>query len=205
MNILLTSFAPFGGDRLNASLEVMNALPDRIGDVELTKLCLPVSFRTAPGLAIDAAERLRPDAIVCLGQAGGRECITPERVAVNLMDAAQQDNDGFHPVDLPVVPNAPAAFFSALPVKSMVAAMRQADVPARLSDTAGTYVCNSLMYAMLHWAHARGRDIPCGFIHIPYLEEQQRVDGTPALKKETAVRGIAACLGTLDSAANRTI
>ena len=199
MNILLTSFVPFGGDRLNASLEVMNALPDRIGDTHLTKLCLPVSFRAAPGLAIDAAERLRPDAIVCLGQAGGRGCITPERVAVNLMDAAMPDNDGFQPADLPVVPNAPAAFFSTLPVRSMVEAMQQAGAPAGLSDTAGTYVCNSLMYAMLHWTHMGGRDIPCGFIHLPYLEEQHRADGIPALKKETAVRGIAACLRALDS------
>ena len=197
MNILLTSFCPFGGDLLNASLEVMEALPNEIAGIALTKLCLPVSFQAAADLAIDAAERLRPNAIVCLGQAGGRDCITPERVAVNLMDAAIPDSDGFQPADLPVAPNAPAAYFSTLPVKIMVEEMQKIGVPARLSDTAGTYVCNSLMYSLLHWAHTRGLSVPCGFIHLPYLEEQQRAEGTPALKKEAAVSGIVACLRAL--------
>lgn len=191
MNILITAFSPFGGELLNASQEVLDALPERIGDMALTKLCLPVSFLRAPELAIEAAERLRPDAIVCLGQAGGRDCVTPERVAVNLMDAASPDNDGFQPVDLPVMPDAPNAFFSTLPVKAMVAAMQQTDVPAKLSETAGTYVCNTLMYRMLHWA--QGASIPCGFIHIPYLTEQHGAEA-PALPKESVAAGIKACL-----------
>lgn len=199
MNILLTSFGPFGGDRMNASQEVADALPDRIGSIRITKLCLPVSFRTASGIAVDAAERLRPDAVVCLGQAGGRDCITPERVAVNLMDAALPDNDGFQPADLPVIRDAPAAYFSTLPVKSMVEEMQKGGVPAKLSNTAGTYVCNSLMYAMLHWTHACGHTVPCGFIHVPYLDEQQQGEGTPALQKETAVNGIITCLRVLVS------
>lgn len=96
MIILITSFASFGGDELNASQEVRNALPDRIGGAIIETLCLPVVFGRAAELAIDAAERLRPDAILCLGQAGGREFITPERVAVNIMDAVQPDIDGFN-------------------------------------------------------------------------------------------------------------
>lgn len=197
MHILLTAFSPFGGDRMNASQEVMDALPERIGDMRITKLCLPVSFRTAAALAIDAAGKLRPDAIVCLGQAGGRDCVTPERVAVNLMDAAIPDNDGFRPVDLPAVPDGPAAYFSTLPVKAMVEALQKAGAPARLSNTAGTYVCNCLMFRMLHWIHTDGPAIPCGFVHLPYLDEQDRREGTPALQKEIAVTGILACLRVL--------
>ena len=193
MPILVTAFTPFGGDALNASQEILNALPATLGGVRLEKRLLPVSFRSAPRLALEAAERLRPDAIVCLGQAGGRDAVTPERVAVNLMDAAMPDNDGFQPVDEPIFPDGPAACFSTLPVKAMVEAMQRLAVPARLSDTAGTYVCNCLMYAMLH----RMREPPCGFIHVPYLTEQGKGETVPSLPKETALRGITACLQTL--------
>ena len=193
MPILVTAFTPFGGDALNASQEILNALPATLGGVRLEKFLLPVSFRAAPRLALEAAERLRPEAIVCLGQAGGRDAVTPERVAVNLMDASMPDNDGFQPVDEPVIPNAPAAYFSALPVKAMVEAMQRIGVPARLSNTAGTYVCNALMFAMLH----QTKDIPCGFIHVPYLTEQGKGETAPSLPKETILRGAAACLQIL--------
>ena len=191
MPILVTAFTPFGGDALNASQEILNALPATLGGVRLEKRLLPVSFRSAPRLALEAAERLRPEAIVCLGQAGGRDAVTPERVAVNLMDAKIPDNDGFQPVDEPVIPNAPAAYFSALPVKAMVEAMQRIGVPARLSNTAGTYVCNALMYAVLH----QTKDVPCGFIHVPYLTGQGKGE-TPSLSKECVLRGITACLQT---------
>lgn len=192
MGILVTAFTPFGGDTLNASQEILNVLPDALGGVWLEKLLLPVSFRAAPGLALETAKALRPEAIVCLGQAGGRDAVTPERVAVNLMDAAISDHDGFQPVDAPIVPDGPAAYFSALPVKAMVAAMQRSEVPARLSNTAGTYVCNCLMYSMLHRIHA----IPCGFIHLPYLAEQGKGE-MPSISKECALRGVIACLQTL--------
>ncbi len=193
MPILVTAFEPFGGDALNASQEILNALPATLGGVRLEKRCLPVSFFAASVIAVEAAAALRPDAIVCLGQAGGRDAVTPERVAVNLMDAKIPDNDGFQPVDQPVIPNAPAAYFSTLPVKAMVDHMQCAGVPARLSDSAGSYVCNALMFAMLH----RMREIPCGFIHIPYLTEQGKGETIPSLPKETVLRGITACLRTL--------
>ena len=194
MPILVTAFTPFGGDALNASQEILNALPETLGGVRLEKRLLPVSFRFAPRLALEAAERLRPEAIVCLGQAGGRDAVTPERVAVNLMDAKIPDNDGFQPVDQPVIPNAPAAYFSTLPVKAMVDHMQGVGVPARLSDSAGSYVCNALMFAMLH----RMREIPCGFIHVPYLTEQGKGETIPSLPRETVLRGITICLQTLE-------
>ena len=193
MPILVTAFEPFGGDALNASQEILNALPATLGGVRLEKRLLPVTFYAASVFAVETAAALRPDAIVCLGQAGGRDAVTPERVAVNLMDAKIPDNDGFQPVDQPVIPNAPAAYFSALPVKAMVEAMQRVDAPARLSDTAGTYVCNALMYAMLH----QTKDVPCGFIHVPYLTEQGKGETAPSLPKETVLRGITACLQTL--------
>ena len=193
MPILVTAFEPFGGDALNASQEILNALPETLGGVRLEKRLLPVSFRASSRLALEAAERLRPEAIVCLGQAGGRDVVTPERVAVNLMDAAISDSDGFQPVDEPVIPNAPAAYFSTLPVKAMVEAMQRVGVPARLSNSAGTYVCNALMFAMLH----QTKDIPCGFIHVPYLTEQGKGETAPSLPKEIILRGAAACLQIL--------
>ena len=193
MPILVTAFEPFGGDALNASQEILNALPATIGGVRLEKRLLPVTFFAASIIAVEAAAALRPDAIVCLGQAGGRDAVTPERVAVNHMDAKIPDNDGFQPVDQPVIPNAPAAYFSTLPVKAMVDHMQGVGVPARLSDSAGTYVCNALMFAMLH----RMREIPCGFIHVPYLTEQGKGETIPSLPKETVLRGITACLRTL--------
>ena len=192
MPILVTAFTPFGGDALNASQEILNALPETLGGVRLEKRLLPVSFRSAPRIALEAAERLCPETIVCLGQAAGRDAVTPERVAVNLMDAAMPDNDGFQPVDEPVIPNAPAAYFSTLPVKAMVEAMQRLEVPARLSNTAGTYVCNALMYVMLR----QTKDVPCGFIHVPYLTGQGKKE-TPSLSKECVLRGIAACLQTI--------
>lgn len=197
MTILLTSFAPFGGDARNASQEVMNALPDRIGGAKIEKLCLPVAFGRAGELAAAQAELLRPDAVVCLGQAGGRAAITPERVAINVMDASMPDNDGAQPVDEPVIPGGPAAYFSTLPIREMAAAMRAAGAPAQISNTAGTYVCNSVMYAVLHWMHTRRPGLPCGFIHLPYLELQPRAEGVPAIALETAAAALTAALRLL--------
>ncbi len=197
MTILLTAFAPFGGDSRNASQEVLNALPDRIGGMELQKLCLPVVFGRVGEMAIEAAENLRPDALVCLGQAGGRTEVTPERVAINLMDGRIADNNGFQPVDVPIAPDGPAAYFSTLPIRAMVKAMESSGVPARISNTAGTYVCNDLMYRALRWADRNRPGLPCGFIHVPYLDVQEPDEGVPTLPKEAVVRAIAAGLAAL--------
>jgi len=203
MTILLTSFSPFGGDELNASQEVMNALPDQIGDAVIEKLCLPVVFLRSAELTIKAAERLRPDAIVCLGQAGGRAFITPERVAVHLMDAAILDNDNYQPEDVPIIPNGPAAYFSTLPIKAIAAAMQETGVPAQISNSAGTYVCNSLMYSVLHYTAAHRPEVPCGFIHVPYLDIQTRDESVPALPKDYIVRAITAALRILTDKQNK--
>ncbi len=193
MTILITAFDAFGGQSRNASQEVLEALPESLGGERLAKRRLPTVFAEAGTLARQAMLRLRPDAVVCLGQAGGRDAVTPERVAVNVMDAASPDNAGCQPVDEPVIPGGPAAYFSTLPVKAMVRAIREAGVPAQLSNTAGTYVCNSLMYSVLDCASRELPGLACGFVHLPYLAGQ----GEPSLPKEDLIRAVTAALEVL--------
>ena len=188
MTVLLTAFDPFGGESTNASQQVLEALPDRAAGAELAKLLLPTAFRAAGEEAVDAAERIRPDCILSLGQAAGRKALTPERVAVNLMDARIPDNAGFQPKDEPVVPGGPAAYFSTLPVKAMVKAIAEAGVPAQASLSAGSFVCNSLMYTLLHWAAVRAPEVRCGFMHLPLLAD---------LGQEQALRGLLAAMEVL--------
>lgn len=167
MKLLITAFDAFGGDEDNISQTVLEALPARVGESEVCKLLLPTVFSLAAQRAIAAAEALEADAIVCLGQAAGRSAITPERVAVNRMDAALPDNAGRQPNGEPIEADGPEICFSTLPNETMVKAILAQGVPAALSDSAGTFVCNSLMYAMLRWTARQGRAIPCGFVHLP--------------------------------------
>ena len=187
--VLVTAFDPFGGEGVNASQRVLEALPDRPEGLVLAKLLLPTTFAGAPELAICRAQELRPSAILCLGQAAGRTAVTPERAALNIMDARIPDNAGAQPVDVPIDPAGPAAYFSTLPVKALAAAVREAGVPAAVSNSAGTFVCNSLMYSMLHYAASRSPGLPCGFIHVPGPED--------GLSREEMTQGIAAALAAL--------
>ena len=189
MTILLTAFDAFGGDADNISECLLRALPDRLGDASLAKLLLPTVFGEAAARAVAAAERLRPDAIVCLGQAAGRRAVTPERVAINLMDASRPDNAGLEPHEEPIEPGGPAACFSTLPLRAMVEAVCAEGVPAQISNTAGTFVCNSLMYAMLRWTERNAPALPCGFVHLP------RPDA--GLSREDLQRGLCAALRVL--------
>ena len=191
MKILLTAFDPFGGDAYNASAEILAALPDTLGGAVIEKAVVPTSFARCAAEAAARIEACSPDAVLCLGQAAGRDALTPERVAINIMDARIPDNDGFCPRDLPIAPDGPAAYFSTLPLRAMLAAMESAGVGAKLSDTAGTFVCNCLMYSLLHRAAVLGPAIPCGFLHVPRLIG--RGDGPgPAVDFSLAVRGVAA-------------
>ena len=159
MNLLITGFAPFGRETVNPSYEAVKLLPDHIGGIKITKAEMPVSF-AASGPALKAAmARHRPDAVLCVGQAGGYSKLALERVAINLQDASLADNDGAQPVDQPVVPHGPAAYFSTLPVKKMAAALQEGGIPAFLSYSAGTYVCNHLLYTLLHFLHTEAPSI----------------------------------------------
>lgn len=172
MEILVTGFEPFGGESVNPSWEAVRLLPEELGGARVRRLCLPVTGESAVALIRDALRERPADLVVAVGQAGGRFGVTPERVAINLDDYRIPDNDGAQPIDLPIEPDGPAAYFSTLPVKAMVQAIREAGYPASLSDSAGTYVCNHVMYGVLsllarEYPGARG-----GFIHVPYSTAQ---------------------------------
>jgi pyroglutamyl-peptidase len=172
--VLVTAFEPFGGEVVNPSLEAMHRLtlaplPD---DVQLATQSLPVVYGDALDVLRRAVERHDPNIVVATGQAGGRFDVTPERVAVNLDDAPAADNAGNAPLDAPVVAGAPAAYFSSLPVKAIAAALREAGIPASVSHTAGTYVCNHVFYGLMHLLATERPQTRGGFVHVPFAHEQ---------------------------------
>ncbi len=185
--LLITGFEPFGKDEVNPSWEAVSRLEDIIGDYELTKLRVPVIFGTAAEQVLSAAETLAPDMILCIGQAGRRKAVTPERVAIHLRDASMKDNAGNQPMDEPVAPEGPAAYFASVPVRKMVNAVKGNNIPCEFSYSAGTYVCNDLFYTLRH--HYNGTETGVGFIHVPYLPEQAP-EGAFSMPLETIVRAL---------------
>ncbi len=151
MKILLTAFEPFGGEAINPAQEAVNAIPERVAGARIVKLAVPTVFGRSIETVYEAMKRERPDAVLCVGQAGGRAELTVERVAINLIDAEIPDNEGLQPRDTPVFPDGPAAYFASLPVRAMAESIKGAGVPARISYTAGTFVCNQLMYGVLYY------------------------------------------------------
>jgi pyroglutamyl-peptidase len=195
--MLVTGFEPFGGERSNPSWEVAVMLPHTIAGLRVERCRVPCEFGRAIEVVADAIERLEPELVLCLGQAGGRSRLGVERVAINVDDARAPDNAGAQPIDAPIAVDGPPAYFATLPVKAMVAAMRQVGAPAELSNTAGTYVCNHLMYGVLHFIAASGRAARAGFVHVPY-SESQAIDkpGVASMALGTMARGIEAALVT---------
>lgn len=192
--ILVTAFDAFGGEDINPSLEIARNLPNRIGSARIIAAQVPTIFGKAAQTVREYIEQNQPDAVVCLGQAGGRVGISPERVAINLIDAPIADNAGALLSDAPINPHGPAAHFSTLPVKAMVTAIRAKNIPAELSNTAGTFVCNYLMYSVLDYLDAESLDIPAGFIHVPFIPGQNK---EPALPLDDMLTGIVAAIETL--------
>jgi pyroglutamyl-peptidase len=193
--VLLTGFAPFGGDAVNPSwLAVRRLAAERAGQVRAVEL--PTVFGSSVTALAAAIERHRPRLVVCVGQAGGRPAITPERVAINVDDARIPDNEGHRPVDTPVVADGPAAYFSGLPVKACVAALRRAGIPAALSQTAGTFVCNHLFYGLMHELATRWPGVRGGFVHVPYAPEQVPQGTEPSLPVEIISRGLGIIVDT---------
>jgi pyroglutamyl-peptidase len=189
--ILLTGFDPFGGETINPSWEAARALHGRrIGGHRVVARQIPTEFAASLRLLKAALRETAPAIVLGVGQAGGRAQLSLERVAINLQDARIPDNAGAQPIDEPVIAGAPAAYFSTLPLKAMLAALHEAGVPAALSQTAGTYVCNHLAYAMLHWT-ARKRGVRAGFIHIPWLPLQAASrHGAASMALGEMVRGL---------------
>ena len=188
MKILLTGFDPFDREKVNPAFEAVKLLPDTIAGAQIVKLEVPTQFvRASEALEAAMAEH-KPDVVICVGQAGGRAAITPEKVAINLMDGRIPDNAGYQPVDVPIRADGPAAYFATLPVKAMVQRMQDAGIPAAVSYTAGTYVCNHLYYTLLS-QNRRG----C-FIHVPYSAEQAEGTDRPCLEIAQMTRGILAAI-----------
>lgn len=184
--VLITGFEPFGGETVNPSWEVVSRLDNAmIVGCRVVARQLPCVFGESLRVLNAAIDTLAPTLVLAIGQAGGRPDITVERVAINIDDARIPDNQGQQPVDTPIVAGGPAAWFSSLPIKAIVNAMREAGVPASISQTAGTFVCNHVMYGLLHKLHAH-TDVKGGFIHIPYLPAQAAAHpGAASMAAET--------------------
>ena len=185
--LLITGFDPFGGETINPSWEAVRLLPERIGEYDLTKLQIPTEFSRASEAVLMAAEALQPDAILCVGQAGGRAGITPEVVGINLREARIPDNGGAQPANEPVVKNGPAAYFATLPVREMVKALSDRGIPASLSYSAGAFVCNDVLYSVLH--RYSGTRTMVGFVHVPFLPEQAK-EGVASMALETIAEAL---------------
>lgn len=193
--ILLTGFEPFGGDPVNPSLLIARALDGEVvAGARVVAVELPCVFHRALSALDEALARTRPVLAVALGLAAGREGLSIERVAINVDDARIADNAGEQPVDEPIAPGGPAAWFSTLPIKAMAAELNAAGVPASVSQTAGTFVCNHVFYGLQQ--RLAGTGVRSGFIHVPLLPEQaDRYPGKPVLALAEQVRGIRLALG----------
>lgn len=202
--VLLGGFEPFHGERRNPSLEVARALEgELIGGLRVCTIELPVVYGRATRRIVEAIDRVQPAAVVGLGQAGGRPVITLERIAVNLADGPRPDNAGRRAVDRPVIAAGPDGYFARLPLRDIVRALARRGVPATLSLSAGSFICNAVMYAALH--HLRRRpQVPCGFIHLPYDTRQaMRHLREPSMSLELMIDAVRAAIEVIGTTRKR--
>ena len=191
MKALVTGFDPFGGDEVNPSSLAVGKLKKHVGNIVVHTAELPTSYARSAEVLRAAIAKAKPDIVLCVGQAGGRTELCLERVAINIQDARIRDNDGKQPIDKPVVVDGPAAHFTTLPIKACVAEMRKAGLPAAVSNTAGTFVCNHIFYALMDIAASHPLPMRGGFLHIPYVPDQAaRLGGAPSMSVGDIVRGI---------------
>ena len=189
--LLVTGFDPFGGATVNPSWEVVARLPERIGNWKLCKLQIPTVFGLAAETVLQKAAEIHAAAILCLGVAVGRSAVTPERIGINVRSARIPDNRGNQPTQEPVIPMGADGLFSTMDVRAMAAAIENAGLPGAVSNTAGTFVCNDVLYTLLH--HYQRTNIKAGFIHVPQLPEQ----GEPSLPLEATIRAVTAAIEVL--------
>lgn len=172
MKVLVTGFDPFGGESINPAWEAVKVIKDEIAGAEVVTMQIP----TVVGKSIEKIHskmvEINPDIVIAVGQAGGRFGVTPERVAINVTDARIPDNEGNQPIDEPIFADGDTAYFSNLPVKAMVQAIKDAGYPASLSNTAGTYICNHVMYGILYYIQKEFPHVRGGFIHVPFAASQ---------------------------------
>lgn len=189
--LLITGFDPFGGESVNPSWEAVKGLPEKIGDYEVHKLEIPTVFGLAAQMVLETAAEVGPDVILCIGQAGGRAAVTPERIGINVRSARIADNAGNQPLEEPVVSGGPDGILATVPVVKMVQAIESAGLPGAVSNTAGTFVCNDTLYTLLH--HYAGTPVRVGFVHVPYIPQQ----GTPNLPLERITQALTAAISAL--------
>lgn len=172
MKILVTGFDPFGGEPTNPAWETVRRLPDEVAGAQIIKVQIPTVFGKSADVTRAAIIEHDPDFIVSVGQAGGRYSVNPERIAINIDDGRIEDNEGYQPIDTPIKADGAPAYFSTLPIKAMVTAMQNAGIPAAVSNTAGTYVCNHIMYQVRYMCEHEFPGKRSGFVHVPYLPSQ---------------------------------
>ncbi len=202
--VLLTGFEAFGHTPINPAEQVARALDGTlVDDAKIVARVVPNVFFKAIEVVRTAIEDLQPDIVLMLGEYGGRAVITVERIAHNLNDSTRYrlaDNDGIALQDRPTVPGGPVAYYSTLPIRAMVKAMRAAGVPADISDTPGTFCCNHLMYGILHYVATTDQTLRAGWIHLPYLPSTAALEenlGAPSMSTETSTAGVAAAIGAI--------
>lgn len=193
-HLLITGFDPFGGETVNPAWEAVSRLPDTIGGFRLTKLQIPTVFGIAADTVLAAARADAPDVILCVGLAAGRDAVTPERIAINIASAKKPDNAGNMPQESPILPGEPDGIFSTVPVSAMADAITAAGLPGRVSNTAGTFVCNDTLYRLLH--HYADTPVRVGFVHVPQLP-QQAGDGAPSMALGDMIAALTAAIGIL--------
>lgn len=195
MKILVTGFDPFGGEPINPAIETVKRLPDTIAGAEIIKLEIPTVCHKSLRVIDEAISKFDPDVILSIGQAGGRPDITVERIGINVDDCRIPDNEGNQIIDEPVYPDGPAAYFVTLPIKAMVKKVQEKGIPASVSNTAGTFVCNHVTYGVCHLVATKYPGKRSGFIHIPFLPSQV-VDkkNMPSMSQDMLVEGIIAAI-----------
>lgn len=195
MKVLITGFDPFGGESINPALEAVKKLPDNISGSEIIKIEIPTVFRKSLEKIEENIIKHNPDIVISIGQAGGRFGITPERIAINIDDARIPDNESKQPIDLPIFEDGENAYFTTLPIKAMVEEMKKGEIPCSVSNTAGTFVCNHVMYGILYMAAKKYPNIKGGFIHVPYIPSQV-LDKTnmPCMSIDDITKGLELCI-----------
>lgn len=195
MKVLITGFDPFGGESINPALEAVKKLPDTIAGAEVIKLEIPTVFKKSLEKIEENIIKHNPDIVISVGQAGGRFGVTPERVAINMDDARIKDNEGNQPIDESVFADGDTAYFTNLPIKAMVKEMQEGGIPASVSNTAGTFVCNHVMYGILYMAQKKYTNIKGGFIHVPYIPQQVVAKpNMPSMSLEDISKGLELCI-----------
>lgn len=196
MKVLITGFDPFGKETINPAIEAVKLLPEKIENHKIIKLEIPTVFQKSISILEKAIAKEKPDIVICVGQAGGREKISVERIAINIDDSRIEDNEGNKPIDRFIFEDGDDGYFSTLPIKAIVKNLKKENIPSEVSNTAGTFLCNHLMYGLMYLIHKKNLKIKGGFIHIPYLPSQVLDKNMPSMSLDLSVKGLEIAIKT---------